>query len=70
MSNLGSKSSSESFAQFIGPDPSGLRHITSQNGIHLPRRIGQALFDAWEGDFDFRYDEEGYFIRVSWSRDY
>lgn len=36
--------------------------------IHLPRRIGQALFDAWEGDFDFHYDEEGYFIRVTWSR--
>lgn len=37
--------------------------------IHLPRRIGQALFDAYEGDFDFHFDKEGYFIRVNWSRD-
>ncbi len=33
-------------------------------GIHLPRRIGQALHNAYEGEFDFHYDEEGYFIRV------
>lgn len=51
--------------------------ITAQSGallitttdIHLPRRIGQALFDAYEGDFDFHYDKDGYFIRVTWSRD-
>jgi hypothetical protein len=37
--------------------------------IHLPRRIGQALSNAYEGALDFRYDEGGYFIRVSWTRD-
>jgi hypothetical protein len=37
--------------------------------IHLPRRIGQALHDAYEGDLDFRYDAEGYFIRVHWRRE-
>ncbi len=37
--------------------------------IHLPRRIGQALHSAYEGEFDFHYDEEGYFIRVNWTRE-
>jgi len=37
--------------------------------IHLPRRIGEALFDAFAGDLDFHYTEETYFIRVSWTRD-
>lgn len=43
--------------------------LITTTDIHLPRRIGQALFNAWEGDFDFHYDEEGYFIRVNWKRD-
>jgi len=37
--------------------------------IHLPRRIGQALNNAYEGSLDFTYDKEGHFIRVTWSRD-
>ena len=39
------------------------------NDIHLPRRIGQALFDVFEGELDISYDEEGYFVRVGWRRD-
>ena len=42
--------------------------IITTTDIHLPRRIGQALFNAFEGNFDFRYDKEGYFIRVHWTR--
>jgi NMD protein affecting ribosome stability and mRNA decay len=37
--------------------------------IHLPRRIGQALHNAYKGEFDFHYDEEGYFVRVNWTRE-
>jgi hypothetical protein len=37
--------------------------------IHLPRRIGQALHNAYAGDFDLAYDKEGYFVRVAWSRE-
>lgn len=36
--------------------------------IHLPRRIGEALFRAFEGELDFHYDEETYLIRVTWTR--
>ncbi len=45
------------------------RVLITTTDIHLPRRIGQAVFNAYKGEFDFKYDEEGYFIRVSWSRD-
>ncbi len=37
--------------------------------IHLPRRIGQALHNAYKGEFDFHYDEEGYFVRANWTRE-
>lgn len=43
--------------------------VVTTTDIHLPRRIGQALSDAYEGEFDFDYDEEGYFIRVRWTRE-
>ncbi|MCK5242315.1 ATPase [bacterium] len=35
---------------------------------HLPRRIGEALFRAYEGELDFHYAEEEKFIRVTWKR--
>jgi hypothetical protein len=41
----------------------------STTDIHLPRRIGEAVRDAFEGDLDLNYDQEGYFIRVNWHRD-
>ena len=37
--------------------------------IHLPRRIGEAEHNAYEGELDYRYNEDTYFIRVSWRRD-
>jgi len=43
--------------------------IITTTDIHLPRRIGQAIHNAYEGEFDFKYDEEGYFIRVNWCRE-
>jgi hypothetical protein len=43
--------------------------LVTTTDIHLPRRIGQALHDAWEGELDMHYDEEGYFIRLHWRRD-
>ncbi len=36
--------------------------------IHLARRIGEALKSAYDGDLDYHYEEEAYFIRVNWSR--
>lgn len=45
----------------------GLRITTTD--IHLPRRIGHALHDAYKGDLDVHYDEKGYFLRVAWRRE-
>lgn len=43
--------------------------VITTTDIHLPRRIGQAMFDAYEGEFNFQYDKEGYFVRVTWHRE-
>ncbi len=37
--------------------------------IHLPRRIGQALHNAYRGSLDLHYDRGGYFVRVTWTRE-
>jgi hypothetical protein len=38
-------------------------------GIHLPRRIGHAIVDAYKGELETHYDEAGHFLRVTWRRD-
>lgn len=45
------------------------RIVVTTTDIHLPRRIGEAVHKAFEGDLDFRYEEEAYFLRVNWSRE-
>lgn len=54
--------------RIMGIDERPEEIVVTTTDIHLPRRIGQAMSDAYEGEFDFDYDEDGYFIRVSWSR--
>lgn len=51
----------------IEPIDGGLRILTTD--IHLPRRIGESLQSAWDGELDMHYDDEGYFIRLRWHRD-
>lgn len=36
--------------------------------IHLPRRIGEALRRAFEGELDLHYEAEAYSVRVHWKR--
>ncbi len=45
------------------------RIVVSTTDIHLPRRIGEALHKAYEGELDFRYEAEAYFLRVNWTRE-
>lgn len=49
-------------------DEQGEVIVINTTDIHLPRRIGEALHSAYEGELDFHYDEESYLIRVSWKR--
>jgi hypothetical protein len=48
-----------------GPD----RIVVNTTDIHLPRRIAEALKRAWQGKTEFHYEEDGYFVRVTWHRD-
>lgn len=40
----------------------------STTDIHLPRRIGNAMKDAYKGTLAEHFDEGGYFVRVTWHR--
>ena len=42
--------------------------LVSTTGIHLARRIGEALKHAYQGDLDFTYGDAEKSIRVSWDR--
>ena len=43
--------------------------IISTTDIHLPHRIGEAVHQAYKGEIQTHYDEEGYFVRVNWRRE-
>ena len=43
--------------------------VVTTTDIHLPRRIGEAVHNAYQGDLDFSYEEEAYFLRVNWTRE-
>ena len=45
------------------------RIVVTTTDIHLPRRLGHALVDAYKGDVNTHYDEAGYFVRMAWRRD-
>ncbi|HXV59793.1 MAG TPA: BCAM0308 family protein [Vicinamibacteria bacterium] len=42
--------------------------VIKTTDIHLPRAIGEALHRAYEGELDYRYNEEEYYLDVSWER--
>lgn len=45
------------------------RIVINTTDIHLPRRIAEAQKRAWHGKAEFHYDEDGYFVRVTWHRE-
>jgi NMD protein affecting ribosome stability and mRNA decay len=45
------------------------RMIIKTTDIHLPHRIADAVHKAYKGDLHQHYDEEGYFVRVTWNRE-
>ena len=42
--------------------------VITTTDIHLPRRIGEAIHRAYQGELNFHYEEESYSIRVRWNR--
>lgn len=53
--------------RIMGIDSEKGKTMITTTGIHLPRRLGDALKHAYQGDLDISYDAENY-IRVSWQR--
>lgn len=47
----------------------GRRIQLETTGTHLPRRIGNAVRRAYEGDLNIEQPEGEHFVRVHWSRD-
>ena len=45
------------------------RVLITTTDVHLPRRIGHAIVDAYKGEIETHYDEAGYFARIRWQRD-
>jgi hypothetical protein len=42
--------------------------VISTTDIHLPRRIAESLRRAYHSDPVFDYDENSYFVRVTWEK--
>jgi hypothetical protein len=42
--------------------------LVTTTGIHLARRIGDALARAYQGDLSFQYSDDEQIIRVNWNR--
>ncbi len=43
--------------------------VITTTDIHLPRRIGTAIHQAFHGDLQLHFDEDNYFVRVNWTRE-
>lgn len=42
--------------------------VIKTTDIHLPRAIGEALQSAYDGELDYHYNKEEYFLGVTWKR--
>ncbi len=55
--------------RIIGISDEPGRIVVTTTDIHLPRRIVEALKNAFDGEISFHYDEHGYFLRAEWQRE-
>jgi NMD protein affecting ribosome stability and mRNA decay len=51
----------------IEEEPHGV--VINTADIHLPRRIGEAVKRAFHGEIEDRFEKDGYFVRVTWTRE-
>jgi NMD protein affecting ribosome stability and mRNA decay len=51
----------------IEEDAQGI--IINPTDIHLPRGIGEAVKRAFNGAIEDRFEKDGYFVRVTWTRE-
>ena len=50
----------------IAEDGGGV--LVTTTGVHLARRLGDALEDAYKGTLEFHYNKDQQLLRVAWSR--
>ncbi|HEX4926584.1 MAG TPA: BCAM0308 family protein [Burkholderiales bacterium] len=50
----------------IADDTSGV--LVTTTGVHLARRLGEALEDAYKGVLEYHYNKEQQLLRVAWNR--
>lgn len=43
--------------------------VITTTDVHLPRRIGKAIQQAYEGELSIHFDKSGYFTRIDWMRE-
>ncbi len=55
--------------RIMGIDDTAGTIVITTTDIHLPRRIGHAIVDAFKGNLQTHYDEGGYFVRMAWKRE-
>lgn len=54
--------------RIMGQEEEGGELLITTTDIHLPRRIGEALRNAYRGSFKFRYVPEDAILRARWRR--
>ena len=42
--------------------------LVTTTGVHLARRLGEALEDAYKGVLEYHYNKEQQLLRVAWNR--
>ena len=55
-------------SRVMGYEHQGATLVISTTDTHLPRRIGETLHHAYEGEFNVHYDQDEQFVRVTWTR--
>jgi hypothetical protein len=46
--------------------PEASHTLITTTGVHMARRIGEAVARAYQGDLNFTYGDNEKFIRVQW----
>ena len=55
--------------RIIGIEEDAQGIVISTTDIHLPRRIGEAIKRAFRGEIEDNFEKDGYFVRVTWTRE-
>ena len=55
--------------RIIGIEEDAQGIVINTTDIQLPRRIGEAIKRAFRGEIEDNFEKDGYFVRVTWTRE-